>query len=261
MFNFQIITIFPERYHSFFQTGLFKKAIEKKILNYKVYQLLDYAIIKNKKKKIDDKPYGGGPGMVLRIEPVESCLNSLEFKFPVIAMTASGIPLNQRIIHYFYKRYFQNIDSEIKGLTLLSGYYEGFDQRILDNLVHYEISIGNFILNSGDSANLCFIDAFSRLLPDFLGKEESHTLESFQKENFLDSRTIEIVEHPHYTRPREYKGWKVPEILFTGDHKKIAIWREEKSLEKSLLRLHKQKEILQLGEYYDRENAKDESRN
>ncbi|GIX43388.1 MAG: tRNA (guanine-N(1)-)-methyltransferase [Leptospiraceae bacterium] len=226
MFKFQIITLFPERYNAYFSTGLPHKALLNKIIDYTTVNLLDYAIVKNKKKKIDDKPYGGGPGMVLRIEPVDKALNSLKEKFPVIAMTPSGLPLNQNILNKFYKKL---LEKNIFGLTFISGYYEGFDQRILDYLVDYEFSIGDFILNSGDLAILCFIDAFCRLIPGFLGKKESLIEESFNKsigESFL-------LEYPQYTKPREYKGWKVPEILLSGNHKLIEKWRYEKSLDRT----------------------------
>ena len=226
MFSFQIITIFPERYHSYFSTGLPQKALKKNIITYKTINLLDFAIVKNKKKKIDDKPYGGGPGMILRIEPIDKALQSLEKKYPVIAMTPSGIRITQNIIKEFYKKLSIN---NINGLTFVSGYYEGFDQRILDNLVDYEFSIGDFILNSGDVAILCFIDAFSRLIPGFLGKEESLKEESFD----LSNENKIYIEYPQYTKPREYKGWQVPEILLSGNHKLIEKWRYEKSLDRT----------------------------
>ncbi|MFN3604736.1 MAG: tRNA (guanosine(37)-N1)-methyltransferase TrmD [Leptonema sp. (in: bacteria)] len=223
MFLYQIITIFPERYHSYFNTGLLKKAIEKKIIQYSTINLLDFAIKKNKKKKIDDKPYGGGPGMVLRIEPVWNALNSLPYRFPVIAMNPSGIPLNQNLLEELAKILFSKTQ-DVYGLTFLSGYYEGFDQRILDHLVDLEISLGNFILNSGDPAIIAFIDAFSRLLPNFLGKAESNWIESFKNN---------LIEYPQYTKPKEFKGWKVPEVLLSGHHKMIEKWRYEKSMEKT----------------------------
>jgi tRNA (guanine37-N1)-methyltransferase len=226
MFKFQIITIFPERYEVYFSTGLPKKAIEKKIIDYKIVNLLDFAIIKNKKKIIDDKPYGGGPGMVLRIEPIHRALESLKEKFPVIAMTPSGVTLNQKVLNKMYDTLMQN---HIMGLTFISGYYEGFDQRILDYLVDYEISLGDFILNSGDLAILCFIDAFCRLIPNFLGKEESLKDESF---NLVYNEEY-LIEYPQYTKPREYNGWKVPEILLSGNHKLIEKWRYEKSLDRT----------------------------
>ncbi len=221
MFFYQIITLFPERYYAYFNSGMLKKAIEKKIIQYSLTNLLDYAITKNKKKKIDDKPYGGGPGMVLRIEPVEKALLSLPYQFPVIAMTPSGITLSQSVLEKLFKDYYDE-SKEIQGFTFLSGYYEGFDQRILDYLVNIEISLGDFILNSGDPAIIAFIDAFSRMLPDFLGKKESYFVESFRENR---------IEYPQYTKPRDYKGWKVPEVLLHGNHKMIEKWRYEKSLE------------------------------
>lgn len=223
MFIYQIITIFPDRYHSYLNSGMLRKAIKKKLIQYSVTNLLDFAIVKNKKKKIDDKPYGGGPGMVLRIEPVERALLSLPYQFPVIAMTPSGITLNQKFLEKLFKDYY-NESKEIQGFTFLSGYYEGFDQRILDHLTNLKISLGNFILNTGDAAILAFIEAFSRFLPGFLGKEESNLVESFYENR---------IEYPQYTKPREYKGWKVPEVLLQGNHKMIEKWRLEKSMEKT----------------------------
>ncbi len=232
MFCFQIITLFPERFENYFSTGLPKRAVKNKIIDYKLISLLDFAIIKNKKKKIDDKPYGGGPGMVIRIEPVYYAIQSLENKFPVIAMTPSGYTLNQNLLKKIYSKV---VEKNISGFTFLSGYYEGFDQRILDHLVDIEISIGDFILNSGDIPILCFIDSFSRLIPGFLGKRESLVSESYE---IFDNNEYRI-EYPQYTKPRVFQDWKVPEILISGNHKLIEKWRYEKSLEKSQKRKEK----------------------
>lgn len=231
MFTYQIITLFPERYEAYFSTGIPRRAVEKKIINYKLISLLDFAIVKNKKKKIDDKPYGGGAGMILRIEPIYNALNSLEEKFPVIAMTPSGIPMNQRLLKDIYKKI---QEKHISGFTFISGYYEGMDQRILDHLVDIEISIGDFILNSGDIPILCFIDALSRFFPDYIHKEICLKDESFEEVFVHDDGNEDfLIEYPQYTKPRKFKDWEVPEILLKGNHKLIEKWRHEKSLEKT----------------------------
>lgn len=231
MFTYQIITLFPERYEAYFSTGIPKRAVKKKIINYKLVSLLDFAIIKNKKKKIDDKPYGGGAGRILRIEPIYNALNSLEQKFPIIAMTPSGIIMNQQFLKKLYKKI---QEEKISGFTFLSGYYEGMDQRILDHLVDLEISIGDFILNSGDIPILCFMDAFSRFFPGYLHKEHSLTQESFEQTVVYENGCEDyLVEYPQYTKPRKFKDWEVPEILLQGNHKLIEKWRLEKSLEKT----------------------------
>ncbi len=231
MFTYQIITLFPERFEAYFSTGIPKRAVEKKIINYKLVQLLDFAIVKNKKKKIDDKPYGGGVGMILRIEPIYNALSSLEQKYPVIAMTPSGITMNQKFLRALFKK---TQEKQISGFTFISGYYEGMDQRILDHLVDLEISIGDYILNSGDIPILCFIDAFSRFLPDYIHKEMSLKHESFEETVIHDDGKEDfLIEYPQYTKPRKFKDWEVPEILLKGNHKLIEKWRLEKSLEKT----------------------------
>ncbi|MCS7205528.1 MAG: tRNA (guanosine(37)-N1)-methyltransferase TrmD [Leptospiraceae bacterium] len=227
MFLFQIITLFPERFEAYFHTGLPKRALKNQIINYRIANLLDFAIVKNKKKIIDGKPFGGGTGMILRIEPVDRALRSFENSYPVIAMTPGGILLTQDFILSLHDELKKN---QIHGLTFLSGYYEGFDQRILDHLVDLEVSIGDFVLNSGDLAILCFIDAFMRYLPGFVGKPQSLEEESFSLEYKEEKK---LLEYPQYTKPREYKGWKVPEILLSGNHSLIDKWRKEKSLERT----------------------------
>ena len=152
--------------------------------------------------------------MVLQVGPIDRALQSLEHRFPVILFTPRGVPLNQKLVRSF---------SQMEGLTLVSGYYEGVDDRVAEHLVDYEISLGNYILNSGDLAALCFIDAVTRLIPGFMGSPDSHAEESHEEDGLL--------EYPQYTRPAEYRGWNVPEILLSGDHGKIAAWRKQKSIE------------------------------
>ena len=205
---FQVLTLFPERYLSYVKYGLPAKAFEKKIFEIQTIQLRDFADTA-RKGRLDETPYGGGPGMILQIGPIHRALTSLDKKLPVILFTPRGEKLNQNKIKDF---------SKMQGFTLINGYYEGVDERVAENLCDYQLSLGDFILGSGDLASLCFIEAVTRLLPNYMGSSES----------ILDeSNTNNLLEYPHYTRPEIYENWKVPEILLSGNHQKIAKWRED----------------------------------
>ena len=213
----QIITLFPERYRSYLESGLPAKALEKGLFTVSPVQLRDYAD-PGRKDRVDDAPYGGGPGMVLQVGPVERALQSLPNRLPVVLFTPRGELLNQPRVREF---------SRMSGFTLICGYYEGVDERIAEHLTDYQISIGEYILGSGDLPAMCFIEAVTRLLPGYMGSPESLNEES--NENGL-------LEYPQYTRPAEYGGWAVPEVLLSGNHGEIAAWRKRKSLGISSLR-------------------------
>ena len=158
--------------------------------------------------------------MVLQAGPIHRALESFPTRYPVVLFTPRGKRLNQQLVRSFVR---------YPGLTLVSGYFEGVDERVPRNLVDFEISVGDFILGSGDAAAVCFLESVTRLIPGFMGSSQSQDEESHEKEGSL--------EYPQYTRPPEYNGWEVPPILLSGDHGKIAEWRKERSEEISRLRL------------------------
>ena len=217
---FQVLTHFPERYHSYLERGLPAKALQKGLFQVRALQIRDFAD-EARKGRVDDAPYGGGPGMILQVAPIDRALRSLEKTLPVILFTPRGQRLKQRDIHRFAK--------EGRGYTLICGYFEGVDERVAEHLADHQISLGDFVLGSGDLAALCFIEALTRLLPGYMGCKQSLVEESMEKD---------LLEYPQYTRPREYRGWKVPELLLSGKHESIALWRKEQSEKLSQKRKH-----------------------
>jgi tRNA (guanine37-N1)-methyltransferase len=187
------------------------RAYEKDLFNFKVYALRDYAD-PGRQGRIDDPPYGGGPGMVVQVGPIYRALEDLKVNLPRVLFTPRGEKLTQKRVREF---------SQMQGFTLIPGFYEGVDERVAEHLSDYQISIGDFILNSGDLAALCFIESITRLLPGYMGSDESGTEESNEGEGLL--------EYPQYTRPAEFNGWKVPDVLISGNHSKIREWRSEQS--------------------------------
>jgi tRNA (guanine37-N1)-methyltransferase len=214
--HIDIVTIHPELLQSPFQHSILKRAIEKNLVSINFVNLRDFA--HNKHKSVDDYQYGGGAGMVMCIEPIALCLEHL-FKMrsydAVIFMTPDGVPLQQKQVNSF---------SLLKNIIVICGHYKGIDQRIRDIFVSHEISIGDYVLSGGELAAAVFCDALIRLLPGVLNDETSALSDSFQ-DNLLSP--------PVYTRPTEYKGHKVPEILLSGNPKLIEQWRHEQSLERT----------------------------
>lgn len=202
------ITLFPDKIQSYFASGIQEKAIRENILQVNCLQLRDFST--NKHHKVDDTVFGGGPGMLLMVEPIYRALESLgENKGHVVMTTPRGEVFNtQKAIEL----------SQKPVLTFISGYYEGIDHRVSEHLVDTELSLGNFVLSSGDLASLAIIDAVSRFLPGFLGSKESLEEESHDVEGYL--------EYPQYTKPRDFLGWKVPDVLLEGHHAEIKAWRE-----------------------------------
>ncbi|AXR65215.1 tRNA (guanosine(37)-N1)-methyltransferase TrmD [Leptospira mayottensis] len=208
--KFNFITLFPEKIQSYFSEGLQQKAIESGVFSINTVHLRDFS--GNKHNRVDDTIYGGGPGMLLRVEPIHKALLSLgENKGIVILTSPSGIPFHQGIAN--------KLKETGKSLTFISGYYEGVDHRVAEHLVDMEMSLGNYVLSAGDLASICIADAVSRLLPGFLGAGESLLDESH---NHPD-----VLEYPQFTKPSEYNGWKVPEVLLSGNHASILAWREQ----------------------------------
>jgi len=216
--RFDILTLFPEAFESFLTTSLIGKAIEKEKIEVNLFNIRDFS--KNKHKKVDDVPYGGGAGMLMTCQPlfdsIEHVKNLKADNAPVIFFTPSKNIFDQKMAEKFAK------GEKFSRIILLCGHYEGIDQRVRDHLVDFEISIGNFVLTGGELPAQIFIDSIARLLPDVIGNEASHMEESFSEVLGEDA-----IEYPHYTRPEEFQGLKVPEILLSGHHAKIEKWRKE----------------------------------
>ena len=214
--RFDIITIFPEIFKSYFHEGMIRKGVEQKILEIHVHNLRDYT--NDKWGKVDDIPYGGGAGMVMTPQPLFDAIKAIHKKNlgPVIYMSPKGQTLTHtRAVSLSKKLTPKN------GLILICGRYEGIDQRVIDLCVDQEISIGKYVLTGGELAAMVVIDAVSRFLPGLLGDENSHLEDTFSRK--LKGKK----EYPHYTKPRNFHGLEVPEVLLSGHHAKIAKWREE----------------------------------
>ena len=210
MFEVRIFTLYPDLYPGLLNVGIYKKAREEKIWNLKVINIRDYAT--DKHSSVDDKPFGGGSGMLLRPDVVASALDSnLESNETIIYLSPKGKKLDQKKVKLL---------SKLKKINILCGHFEGVDQRLLETRNIEEYSIGDFILSGGESASFVFVDALVRLLPGVLGNSNSITEESFENN---------LLEYPQYTKPRDWEGKKVPDILFTGDHAKIKGWRLSQS--------------------------------
>jgi len=214
-----IITLFPELLVGPFEVSIIKRALERGKASVHFHHLRDYAI--NKQKQVDDYPFGGGAGMVLRIEPIDRCISALqkERKYDdVVYLTPDGIQLNQALANQYSLK---------ENIILLCGHYKGVDQRVRDHLITQEISIGDFVLSGGELAAAVFCDSIIRLLPGVLGDESSALSDSFQDG---------LLAPPIFTRPANYKGWEVPEILTSGNSPKIEEWRENEALKRTQTR-------------------------
>lgn len=207
-----ILTIFPKSFDSYINESILSRAQKSKLIEIQIHDIRKYS--KDKHKKVDDSPFGGGAGMVMTPQPLYDAITAIKKKNkgPVIYFTPQGPRLTQSKVEKFSKQ---------EGFILLCGRYEGIDQRIRDLLIDIEISIGDYVLTGGELPAMIFTDAVSRLIPGVLGKEESHLEDSFSKS--LDRKK----EYPHYTRPEEFKGKRVPEVLLSGHHKKIEEWRRK----------------------------------
>jgi len=216
MMRIDIITVLPELIKSPFEASILKRAMEKDLVEVHFHNLRDYAT--NKYKQVDDYQFGGGAGMVMMIEPIDKCISALKEERDydeVVYMTPDGETLNQSIANEF----------SLKGnIIILCGHYKGVDQRVRDHFITREISVGDYVLSGGELAAAILCDAVIRLLPGVLNNETSALTDSFQDN---------LLAPPIYTRPSEYKGWKVPEILLSGHTQKIDEWREEKSFQRT----------------------------
>lgn len=209
-----IITVLPDLLRSPFEGSIMKRAIQKGLVEVHFHNLRDYAT--NKHKNVDDYQFGGGAGMVMMVEPIDLCITKLKSEREydeIIYMTPDGETLNQKMA---------NTMSMYQNIIILCGHYKGVDQRVRDNFITKEISIGDYVLSGGELGALVLSDAIIRLIPGVLSDETSALSDSFQ-DNLLSG--------PIYTRPADYKGWKVPDVLLSGNFAEIDKWREQKSLE------------------------------
>ena len=215
--RFDIITIFPEMFGSVFSGGVIKKALEKGLVEVHVHDLRDFAL--DKHKQVDDRPFGGGQGMVLKPEPIFAAVEKIKQseETPVYLLSPQG-------------RRFDSFSAEKLArhpqILLICGRYEGVDERVIKYAVTGELSIGDYVLTGGEPAAIVFVDAVSRFIPQVVGK-----VESVKNDSFVEG----TLDFPQYTRPRDFKGKKVPEVLFSGNHHKIKSWRMKKSLSKTWL--------------------------
>ncbi len=223
-----ILTLFPEMFSGPFDESIIKRAKDKKIVEINIHQLRDYAV--DKHRMVDDRPFGGGVGMVLKVEPVYNALKALKAKIPDQVRDDSG--LSRTILLTPQGRKFTQEKakelSKLKHLILICGRYEGFDERIREHLIDEEISIGDYVLTGGELPAMVIAETVARLVPGVLEKDEAT-----EKESFSEGSNI---EYPQYTRPEEFNGWKVPEILLSGNHAEIEKWRVTESAKKTRLR-------------------------
>ena len=223
--HIHVLTLFPELFDSFLSTSLIGKACDNTHIEVYCQQLREFADPPH--YKVDDTPYGGGGGMVLKPEPLARALDQAKEKLPkapVLYMTPSGRPLEQARLEQFNQQYGDYI--------IICGRYEGVDQRIIDAYVDYEISIGDFVLMGGELPAMVFIEALSRLQEGVLGNDHSAVIESHGKHPD-DASGRRLLEGPHYTRPLSFQGQEVPAVLRSGDHQKIADWRLEQAIKKT----------------------------
>lgn len=210
---FHVITLFPKFFSCLRQEQIFLRGFKRKIIKLDLVDLRNYGL--GRHKQVDDRPFGGGAGMLLMPEPLWECISDLKKKLPkakVVYLTPQGKKFTQKTAIRYAKQ---------QDLILLCGHYEGIDQRIRDTLIDEEISVGDYVLTGGELPALTVINAVSRMLPGFLGKDESAAEDSFMPA--LEGKK----EYPHYTRPAEFRGMKVPDILLSGHHAEIGKWRKK----------------------------------
>ena len=220
--RFDVLTLFPEMFPGYLGQSLLHKAIERGLVEVHLHNVRDWTT--DKHHSIDDRPFGGGPGMVIMAPPVVDCAEAVQQmdeipSYPIL-LTPQGRTLTQRVAEEL---------SNQRRIMLLCGRYEGFDQRVIDILQPEELSVGDFVLNGGEVAAMVLIDTLVRLIPGVLGDERSNQEDSF-------SRANRLLEFPQYTRPREYRGLEVPEVLLSGDHGRIASWRQEQTVKRTAQR-------------------------
>ena len=214
MIQFDVITIFPEFFEPFITTSMIKRGIDKNILQINIHSLRDYA--NNKHNKVDDKPYGGGVGMILTAEPIVNAVNNIKLKNKKTLVLLTNPTKNNFFSQTHAKKY-----SKFDQIIIICGHYEGVDERIKELVVDETISIGEFILTGGELPAMIIIDATSRMIEGFFDKDNVLEEESYTKNN--------NIEHPQYTRPEIFKKLKVPTVLLSGNHKEINKWKKQNS--------------------------------
>jgi tRNA (guanine37-N1)-methyltransferase len=221
MMKIDVLTLFPEMFSGVLGHSILHKAAEKSAVQYNVVNFRDYA--DNKHQTVDDYPYGGGAGMVLKAQPLFDAVEALKEQAEskrtrVILLCPQGKQYDQKIAEELAKE---------EHLIFVCGHYEGYDERIREHVVTDEISIGDYVLTGGELGAMVVIDSVVRLLPEVLGNQESHMKDSF---------STGLLEHPHYTRPSDFRGMKVPEVLLQGNHKLIEEWRNKEALRRTFVR-------------------------
>jgi tRNA (guanine37-N1)-methyltransferase len=235
--QFEVFTLLPEVFPPYLESSILKRAIQRGLIDVRLHNIRDYT--HDKHHTTDDTPYGGGGGMVMKPEPIFEAIETVlglaappsppttGAKIPIILLTPQGRVFNQRIAEELARH---------ERIALLCGRYEGVDERVREHLVTDEISIGDYVLTGGELPALLLIDAVSRLIPGVLGDPTGAE---------DDSHAMGLLEYPHYTKPAEFRGWKVPEVLLSGDHAKIERWRREQAL---LRTFHKRPDMLEKAE-------------
>ena len=235
--QFEVFTVLPEVFPPYLESSILKRAIERGMIDVRVHNIRDYT--HDKHHTTDDTPYGGGGGMVMKPEPIFEAVESVmglaadpsqPQPAPVILLTPQGRVFNQRLAEELARH---------ARIALICGRYEGVDERVREHLVTDEISVGDYVLTGGELPALTMIDAIARLLPGVLGDPTGAE---------DDSHSMGLLEYPHYTKPAEFRGWKVPEVLASGDHAKIDAWRREQALRRTLRKRPDMLETAELSE-------------
>ncbi len=219
-----ILTLFPKMFTGPFDESIVKRAQEKKLVEINIHDLRKWS--KDKRRTVDDRPFGGGVGMIMMIEPIDHALHDLKLKaknskLKTILLSPRGKLFNQKIARQLCK---------FDQLIFICGHYEGVDERVSEHLIDEEVSIGDYVLTGGEIPAMVVVDSVARLIPGVLGKPEATRDESFSNYN-LKPKNYSLLEYPQYTRPENFKGRKVPKILLSGNHKKIEEWKKKKALE------------------------------
>ncbi|HKY04963.1 MAG TPA: tRNA (guanosine(37)-N1)-methyltransferase TrmD [Blastocatellia bacterium] len=237
--RFEIITIFPEIFRGVFEFGIVRRAVEAGLVEIVVHDLREYT--HDRHRQTDDRPFGGGAGMVMKPEPLFRAVESITHgrnDTSVILLSPQGRLFDQRVAEEF---------SRVGRLVLICGRYEGVDERVVEHLVTDEVSIGDYVLSGGEIPAMVVVDAVTRLLPGALGCEQSAERESF---------AAGLLDYPHYTRPADYRGMKVPDVLLGGNHAEIEKWRRRKAIEKTIRR---RPDLIRTGSWSDDERREFQS--
>lgn len=211
--HFDIFSLFPDMFQGPFSESILKRAQERGLLSIALHNIREFT--DDRHHVVDDYPYGGGAGMVMKPDPIFKAVESIHLDGPIILLSPQGRLFNQHIA--------RTLAQEAR-VTLICGHYEGIDERVREHLVTDELSIGDYVLTGGELAAMIVVDATSRLLPGVLGGEES---------TFEESHSGGLLEYPHYTRPSEFRGWHVPEVLLSGNHAEIARWRRKEAIRRT----------------------------